>query len=109
VVAYYFHTSTRCAACNAIESMSRAVVHREFAGELKSGRIEWRSVNVELRQNRHFIQRYRLHAPSVVLVRLVDDRQHGYKVLGDTWRLVRNKAQFSTYIRAEISAFLEGA
>lgn len=106
IVAYYFHVTVRCTTCRDIEAYSREVIHARFAREMGSGRIEWRLVNVQLPENRHFIQDYQLFTKSLVLVRMKDGRALEYKVLNDTWELVGDKAAMQRYVETEVRGFL---
>jgi len=106
VVAYYFHVTIRCITCRAIESYSKEVIHTRFAKELASGQLEWRLVNVQLPENRHFIQDYELFTKSLVLVRTQNGRQKEYKVLNDTWELAGDKTAMQNYVEKEVRGFL---
>ena len=107
VVANYFHTTQRCMTCRAIEALSREAITNKFASELARGTLEWRIVNVQLPENRHFIQDYQLFTKSLVLVEFKDGRETGHKVLEKTWELVGDKAAFMDYVAHEVRAFLE--
>ena len=106
VVAYYFHVNVRCATCRAIESYSKEVIHQRFAREIADGTVEWRLVNVQSPENRHFVQDYQLFTKSLVLALFKDGRQERYKILNDTWELVGNKASMQKYVEKEVRSFL---
>lgn len=42
----YFHGKQRCITCNAIEKLSREVVQKEFAAELKTGKLVFKVVDI---------------------------------------------------------------
>lgn len=106
VIAYYFHVTVRCTTCRAIESYSKEAIHSRFAEELAAGQLEWRLVNVQLPENRHFIQDYQLFTKSLVLVRTQDGQQKEYKVLNQTWELVGDKSAMQGYVEKEVRGFL---
>jgi hypothetical protein len=106
VVANYFHATQRCATCRIIEAHSDEAIHSNFASELARGTLEWRAVNVQLPENRHFVQDYQLYTKSLVLVEFKDGRETGHKVLEKTWELVGDKAAFTDYVVREVRAFL---
>ncbi len=108
VVAYYFYTTYRCATCVRIEQLAREVVEKDFAERLGRGQLEWRAVNVEWPQNRHFIRKYRLVTRSVVLVRMVDGKETQWKNLDRVWQLVWARDRYRNYVISEIQAFLGG-
>ncbi len=107
VVAYYFHGTTRCATCRKIEAFSHEAVQAGFAEALKSGKLEWRTLNVEEPANRHFIKAYQLYTRSVVLAGYQGDKQLRWKNLEKVWELVGDKPAFTRYIQAEVKTFLE--
>lgn len=106
IIAYYFHVTVRCTTCRAIESYSKEVIHSRFRKELASGQIEWRPVNVQLLENRHFIQDYQLFTKSLVLVHMQGGQQREFKVLNDTWELVGDKAAMQGYVEKEVRDYL---
>jgi hypothetical protein len=108
VIAYYFHVSVRCPTCRAIEEYAREVVERGFAAQLKSGALEWRPVNVQLPQNRHFIRDYQLYTRSLVLVKLKDGQQVEWRNLEKVWELVSRKTDFLKYVQTHVRAYLGG-
>jgi hypothetical protein len=106
VVACYFHTTQRCPTCRKIEAYSRETIASRFAAELANGQLEWRTVNVQLPENRHFIQDYQLFTKSLVLVEFKDGREVGHKVLEKTWEIVGARPAFEKYVEGEVLAFL---
>ena len=68
VVAYYFHATVRCATCRMIESYSREVVEQKFGADIAKGRLEFKLVNLQLPENKHFVKDYQLFTKSLVLV-----------------------------------------
>lgn len=63
-------------------------------------------MNVQLPENRHFIQDYQLFTKSLVLVRTQNGQQTEYKVLNDTWELVGEKSAMQSYVEKEVRGFL---
>jgi hypothetical protein len=106
VIAYYFHVTVRCITCRTIESYSKEAIDRGFPEELKKGVIEWRPVNVQLLENRHFIQDYRLFTRSLVLVKVKEGKQVEWRNLEKVWALVGDKEAFLRYVRANVTNYL---
>jgi hypothetical protein len=106
IIAYYFHVNVRCTTCRKIEAYSKEVIQQRFAKEIASGRIEWRLVNIETPENRHFVQDYQLVTKSLVLVLYNGGRQKEYKVLNDTWQLVGDKTEMQGYVEKEVRNYL---
>ena len=109
VIAYYFHGNFRCVSCVKIETLSRKVVTEGYPEEIKSGRLEFRKVNVDEPQNRHFIEDYQLSSKSLVIVEVRDGRQVRWRNLEKVWTLIDSEQEFVSYVRDGVSGFLKSA
>jgi hypothetical protein len=107
IIAYYFHSTRRCASCRKIESYSAEIIRAAFEGELDQGLLEWRLVNTDESENKHFIKDYELYTKSLVLSDIVNGEQIRWKNLDKIWVLLKDKESFQEYIRDEVRAFLE--
>jgi len=105
VIAYYFHGRARCPSCVKIETYTKEALERDFANELKDGRLEWRPINVEETGNDHYIQDYKLYTKSVIIADLKDGRQTQWKNLEKVWELLYHKDVFLNYIGDEVRAY----
>jgi len=106
VIAYYFHTNTRCSTCIKIEAYSKEAIEQGFPEELKKGTLEMRIVNYEDAENRHFMQDYKLVSKSLVLVNMVDGKQTEWTNLKVVWQLTGHKDAFLNYVRKEVRGYL---
>lgn len=106
VVAYYFHTNTRCDTCIKIEAYSHEAIEEGFKNQIKDGTLELRIVNYEEPQNRHYIKDYKLVSKSLILVNVVDGKQTEWTNLKLVWTLVKNKEAFLNYVRGEVKNYL---
>jgi hypothetical protein len=106
VVAYYFHTNTRCSTCIKIEQYSHEAIEQGFQDEIKNGKLEMRVVNYENPENRHFIQDYKLVSKSLILVNMVDGKQTKWTNLKMVWQLTGHKDAFLNYVRKEVRGYL---
>jgi hypothetical protein len=106
VIAYYFHTTYRCASCRAIEAYSREAIESAFADQIKDGRILWKVVNVEIKGNEHFVKDYGLYTKSLVLVNEVRGKPAAWKNLERVWQFLQDKPKFLRYVQDETRAFL---
>jgi len=107
LIAYYFHGTFRCSTCRTIEEYSHAAIQTYFAKELANGSLEFRPVNVDETDNKHFIQDYQLVTRSLVLSLVSDGREKKWKNLPDVWKFVRNKEKFFQYVKDEVEIFLK--
>jgi hypothetical protein len=107
VIAYYFHGTFRCSTCRTIEQYSLEAIQTYFAKELGSGKLEFRPVNIEEPENKHFIQDYQLVTRSLVLSLMSDGKETKWNNLADVWKLVRDKDKFFQYVKDEVEKFLK--
>jgi hypothetical protein len=105
-IVYYFHGNVRCTTCRTIEAYADEAVHAGFPEALANGELEWRVVNIDEPQNRHFIQDFQLVTRSVVLAEYRGGEVVRSKNLDKVWQLVRNKQRFIDYVQSETKAFL---
>lgn len=107
VVAQYFHGTMRCVTCIAIETLTREALGSGFSEELRTGKLELRSINVDEPANGHFVEDYQLATRTVVIARFKDGKQGEWKRLDQVWQLVKDKEAFINYIQAETRTLLE--
>ncbi|MBN1364084.1 MAG: hypothetical protein JW976_04680 [Syntrophaceae bacterium] len=107
VIAYYFHGSFRCVTCTNMEKYSKEAIEANFKDDLASGSLEFKAVNVEERNNEHFVDDYKLYTKSLVLSLAKDGKELKSKNLDKIWELVRNKQKFMDYVIGEIKEFMK--
>lgn len=108
VIAYYFYTSYRCQSCYTIEKYTKESLEGNFEDELTSGELVFKPVNVEEKENEHFLGDYQLFTKSVVLSLVRNGKEIKFKNLKKVWELLRNKDEFYKYIKEETQKFLDG-
>ncbi|MDQ7788187.1 MAG: nitrophenyl compound nitroreductase subunit ArsF family protein [Thermodesulfovibrionales bacterium] len=105
VIAYYFHGTFRCSTCQTIEKYSKEAIEYYFANELKNGTLEFRPMNIEEPENKHFIQDYQLVTRSLVLSLVSEGKETKWKNLPDVWQLVSDRDKFFQYVKDEVEKF----
>lgn len=105
-VAYYFHRTARCVTCLKIEHSAHDVIFREFADQLREGKLLFLPTDVEATGNEHFIKEYELVSQALVLVNYDDGTVVRSRNLDRIWDLVGDSAQFNQYVRHEVATFL---
>ena len=102
---YYFHTSYRCHSCTMIEGLTKEAVTEKFSQELQKGTITFTTVNVETDMNKHFIEKYKLVSKSIIVSKVLDNREKEWKNLDQIWFLLREKDKFKKYVIDEINKY----
>lgn len=107
VIVYYFHGNYRCRNCYNIEKFSEETIGKNFRDELASGRLVFKTVNIEEKGNEHFINDYQLYTKSLVLSLIKNGQEIKSKNLIKVWKYLRNKAKFYQYIKDETANYLK--
>jgi len=107
VVAYYFYGDVRCATCRKLEAYSNEAVTQGFPEEIDSGRLAWKAVNVDEKENAHFVDDFQLVTKAVVLVEYRAGTMERWENLDKIWTLVRNKDNFIDYVQSSTREFLQ--
>jgi hypothetical protein len=106
VVVYYFHGNRRCNTCRTIEAYTEEAIRSGFPEELRNGQVEWRAVNIDQPENKHFIDDFELSTRSVVFVDMRNGAQQKWLKLEKVWELVRDRPGFFDYIQGNLLDFL---
>lgn len=107
LVVTYFHGNARCYTCKKFESITKDIMETRFSDEIKKGHLEYRVVNVDESENKHFITDYQLYTKSIVLSDIKSGKQTRWKNLDKIWELIRNEDAYRHYIEAEVQSYLE--
>jgi hypothetical protein len=106
VVATYFYGSVRCTTCRKVESYAREAIEEGFGPQIADGIVEFRTVNVEEPQNRHYIQDYQLVTRSVVVAEEVDGAVARWVRLDQVWALVRHRPLYLNYVQDAVNGYM---
>ena len=99
---YYFHSNTRCPTCQSIEAQAHETVQADFAEQLDSGEMVWKTINYEEPAASELATKFEIQMPVVVLARKKEGRIEDWDRLDQVWGLVGDKSAFAEYIRTEI-------
>lgn len=78
-----------------------------FSKEIDGAIIELKIINIDDKENEHFIKDYDLYMQAVILSKIVDDKEIMNKNLDKIWDLVENKEKYYLYIEKEIKEFMK--
>lgn len=106
LVVYYFYGNTRCPTCRAIESQSYETVHTEFAEQLGTGELVWKTLNYEQPATKQLRTKFEIQMPIVVLARMKNDQIDQWNRLDRVWGIVKDESAFREYVRDEIEKML---
>lgn len=107
LIAYYFHRTQRCQTCLTIETYAEDMLKDAFPEALRTGELEFRTVDLEQPANEHFVEDYELAASALVLVDTLNGEQREWRNLQRVWELVGDELKFKAYVESEAMPFLE--
>jgi len=108
LVVYYFHSNTRCPTCQSIESQAKDTVQTDFASQLSTGELTWKTLNYEQPAGRSLASKFEIQMPVVVLAKMKAGQVEDWRRLDEVWALVGDKPAFAKYVRDAIKRFIAG-
>ena len=109
IIVYYFHRTARCSSCILLEKLTREAVNFGFEQELANGRITIEAINVDEKDNEHFVDDYNLNFQLIVLSEIENGKEKRWKNLEKVWTLLGDQGQLIKYIQNEIKNYLNEA
>jgi len=92
-----------------MENYSREALEANFKDTLASGKLEFKSVNVEEDKNEHFVKDYQLYTKTLLLSFVKGGKEVRSKNLDKIWEYARDKNKFMDYVTQETRLFMEEA
>ena len=86
--------------------LAKETIENNFETDLNAKRLVFKPVNYDLPENAHFLKDYDLPCPSLVLVRRDNGKDAKGTLLGKTWDLIEDEAEFNRYIETEVNKCL---
>jgi len=102
---FLFHNTERCYSCITIGKFAKETVEQNFPNELKSGKIEFKEVNIDLPENEELATKFRATGSSLFINPIIDGKDN-IKEDTQVWRLVSNEQSFVNYLSEKIKKLL---
>lgn len=102
VQVFLFHATQRCSTCIAIGKLAGETVSERFQDELKSGKIEFREVNIDFPGNKALAGKFQASGSALYLNAIkgdIDNIEQDIKV----WRLTGDPVGFKDYLEGRIN------
>lgn len=100
-----FHNTNRCKTCLMIEKSAKSVLEKEFANELKSGKIVFKTVNVDKTENAQISEQFEASGSALWIYRA--DKKIKVDLTDFAFMNVGNAEKFSEKVKAEIQKALK--
>jgi len=102
---FVFHATQRCISCINIGKYTKSVIEEKFPEELKSGKITFREVNIDLSENKKMAKDYSVTG-SALFINAIKDGNDNHEEDTTVWRLVTNETQMKSYFEAKLRKLL---
>ena len=101
----HFHGTQQCWSCITVGEYALKTIKEKFPDEYASGKIVYKDINGELKENQEIVVKYQARGSSLFVSAI-----HGEKddIAEDTtvWRLVNNESQFISYFENKLNSLL---
>lgn len=98
---YLFHSTNRCYSCITAGEYAKKTLEQNFSQEIKSGKIDFREINVDLPENKEVAEKFKASGTSLFINSIIDG-QDNIKEDTQIWRLVANEKSFSDYLAKKL-------
>jgi len=100
-----FHATQRCVSCTTLGKLSEKTITERFANEVASGKIIFKSVNVELRKNTEIVNLYQASGSSLY-INAVKDGKNNIVQNVKVWQYLSDEIAFTNYLETKLRSLL---
>ncbi len=104
----YFHRTNRCRSCIYAETGIRYTLETYFQKELSSGKLTFKSVDVQDASNAAIVKKYGAYTSQLFINTVIGDTERIEDVT-EIWLFIGNDEAFCHVVRTKIAKALEGA
>ncbi len=97
-----FHTTNRCVTCKAIEANTKFTLETYFAKELKSGKITFKVVNIDLKENEKLAEKFQIYGTSLFLNVIGKKKEKHIDLTNFAFTYGKKKEDFSKKLKVTI-------
>jgi len=102
---FLFHETQRCYSCITIGKFAKETVEQKFSEELKSGKIEFREINIDLPENKEIAEKFKATG-SLLFINSIVDGEDSIQNDVRVWQLVSNRQAFMNYLSDKLKGML---
>ena len=108
VEVYHFHATRQCYTCKTVGALAEETVNTYFADELKSGKLVFASVNIELPENKALADKYEAKGSSLLIGVYGEDGSFSKQEDTEVWYKIDNKEDYMSYLKGVIEQKFSG-
>ena len=108
VEVYHFHATNQCVTCKTVGANAEATVNTYFANELKSGKIVFAHINIDLPENKALVDKYEAKGSSLLIGVYGKDGSFTKQEDTNVWYKIGDKTDFMNYLKGVIEQKFSG-
>jgi len=105
---YHFHATRQCYTCKTVGNYSEETVNTYFSNELKSGKLVFAHINIDLPENKVLVDKYEAKGSSLLIGVYGKDGTFSKQEDTAVWYKIDNKADFENYLKGVIEQKFSG-
>jgi len=103
---FLFHATQRCSTCIRIGRLTQATIEERFAEELKSEKIEFREINIDLPENKALVEKFQAGG-SALYINAIKNGQDNIAEDTTVWQLAPGyEIKFKDYLANKLNTIL---
>lgn len=101
----HFHGTQQCWSCITVGEYALKTIKEKFPEEHASGKIVYKDINGELKENQDIVIKYQARGSSLFVNTIRGDKDDIAEDV-TVWRLVNNESKFITYFENKLNTLL---
>jgi len=108
LIVYYFHRSIRCTGCVNVEEAAFEAVSEDHSDDVDRGVLEWRSIDIDEPENKHFEIEFNLFYQELLFVEMHNNSVAKFESIAKVWQHWNNKTRARNVVNELIDEWLGG-
>jgi len=108
VEVYHFHATRQCSTCIAVGKLAEETTNTYFKDELKSGKLVFASINIDLPENKELATKYGATGSSLIIGVYGKDGSFSKQEDTAVWYKINNKEDYMNYLKGLIEQKFSG-
>ena len=109
VEVYHFHGTHQCVTCKTVGAFSEETVNTYFSNELKSGKLIFAHVDIDMPENKALVDKYEAKGSSLLIGVYGTDGSFSKEEDTNVWYKIDNKTDFMNYLKGIIEQKFSGS
>lgn len=108
VEVYHFHSTQQCYSCKTVGAYAEETINTYFSDELKSGKVVFASINIDLAENKEIVDKYEAKGSSLLIGIYYKDGSFTKEENVNVWYKISDKTAYMNYLKGVIEGKLSG-